>query len=141
MLRLIGAGVLDRFPRLRIVIGHMGETIPVLLDRIDNRYLWETGLFNRPRLARLPSEYFRTHFWVTTSGMNYPAPLVATIAQLGIDRVIFAADYPLESERDAVREMNAMPIADEDKRKICDTNPALVFGLDRGLPGSTKQEP
>ena len=128
-LRLIAAGVFDRFPRLRIVLGHMGEMLPTLLDRIDNRYLFESGLFGGRRLPRLPSEYFRTHFWVTTSGMHYPAPLTATIAQLGVDRVLFAADYPLESQRDAVREMDAAPISDADRRKIFDANPARVFGL------------
>lgn len=128
-LRLIAAGVFDRFPRLKFVIGHMGEMIPFVLDRIDNRYLFESGLFNRPRLPRLPSEYFRNNFWVTTSGMNYKAPLEATIAQLGVDRVIFAADYPLESERDAVQQIEAMGLSANDKRKIFELNPTHVFGL------------
>jgi 5-carboxyvanillate decarboxylase len=129
VLRLIGAGIFERFPRLKIVIGHMGEMIPFVLDRIDNRYLFESGLFAQRRLPLAPSEYFKRNVWVTTSGMNYSAPLLATIAQLGVDRVLFAADYPLESQRDAVRQMEAMPLAAADKAKIFDANPTRVFGL------------
>lgn len=129
ILRLIGAGVFDRFPNLKVVIGHLGEMIPFVLNRIDNRYEFESGLFDRPRLARSPSEYFKSNIWVTTSGMNFPAPLRTTIEQIGIDRILFAADYPLESQEDAVNQIEATQLSSEEKAKIFDTNPTNVFGI------------
>jgi 5-carboxyvanillate decarboxylase len=128
-LRLIAAGVFDKFPMLRIVLGHMGETLPFILDRIDNRYLWEMSLFKKRKLARLPSEYFKNHFVVTTSGMNFQVPLMATLAQLGPDRVLFAADYPMEVQEEAVEAVEAMPLSMQDKWKIWELNARRVFAL------------
>jgi predicted TIM-barrel fold metal-dependent hydrolase len=61
--------------------------------------------------------------------MNYQAPLMATIAQLGVDRVMFAADYPMEVQADAVQEMEAMPLSMPDKWKVWETNARKVFAL------------
>ena len=78
IIRLIGNGVFDQFPRLRIVIGHMGEGLPFFIDRIDNRYFWEHDMAAAPpRLKRKPSDYIRQNIVVTTSGMNYPGPAAA----------------------------------------------------------------
>ncbi len=124
-IRLIGAGIFDEFPRLKIVIGHMGECIPFLLPRLDNRYTRDRG----PKRKWMPSEYFKQHFFVTTSGMNYPRQIVMTVEELGIDRVLFAADWPFENSADAVAGMEAAPLSDEDKRKIFHTNAERVFKL------------
>lgn len=128
-LHLIAGGVFDRFPKLRVVLGHLGETLPFLLDRLDNRYLWQKNLFNLPGLRRLPSEYFRDNFVITTSGMNYAAPVRAAISAMGIDKVLFAADYPMEVQKDAVREMEAITLSADERRRIFDTNARRVFGL------------
>jgi 2,3-dihydroxybenzoate decarboxylase len=128
-LRMIAGGVFDRFPRLRIVLGHLGETLPFLLDRIDNRYQWQMKLFGLKGLKRLPSAYFRDNFVVTTSGMNYSAPVKAALEALGPDRILFAADYPMEVQKDAVDELEAIDIPAADKRRIFDTNPRRVFGI------------
>jgi len=128
-LRLIAAGVFDQFMMLRIVLGHMGETLPFIIDRVDNRYEWEMKLSGKKKLLRPPSEYFKDHFVVTTSGMNYQVPLMATLAQMGADRVMFAADYPMEAQADAVQEMEAMPLSMADKWKVWETNARKVFAL------------
>lgn len=129
-LRLIAAGVFDRFPRLKIVLGHMGEGIPFMLDRIDNRYAFETALFPPPRkLKRLPGEYFRDHFFITTSGMNFHAPLRATIETLGVERVLFAVDFPFDDQRTCVDAIESMPLTVEEQQAICETNACKVFGL------------
>lgn len=129
-LRLINAGVFDRFPKLKIILGHMGEGLPFFLDRIDNRYRFETGIFARKQpLKRLPSEYFRDNFLVTTSGMNYTAPLKATIDTLGVDRVLFAIDYPFEDQPACVKAIEAIPLPDAEKKKICETNVRRAFKL------------
>jgi 2,3-dihydroxybenzoate decarboxylase len=130
IMRLIAGGVFDQFPRLKIVIGHMGENIPFTLDRIDNRYLWETAMAGMARqIKRLPSEYFRDNIIVTTSGMNYRLPLMMTIATLGIDNVLFAGDWPFEVVRDSVDVVDALPIADADKEKLYHLNAKRVFKL------------
>lgn len=129
-LRLIVAGVFDRYPKLRIILGHLGETIPFLLARMDGRYGFEVRAVGAKPLAKLPSEYFLDHFVVTTSGMNFPAPVRAAIDILGTDRVLFAADYPLEDEAACVNDFDAIPLSDEERLKLYELNSRRVFGLD-----------
>jgi 5-carboxyvanillate decarboxylase len=130
IIRMIGGGVFDQFPRLRIVIGHMGEGLPFHLDRIDNRYFWEHEMAGAaPALKRKPSDYVRDNIVVTTSGMNYAPPLHMTVQMLGIDNVLFAADYPFETVRDSVDAIDALAIADRDKEKIYSRNSRRVFKL------------
>jgi 5-carboxyvanillate decarboxylase len=130
IIRLIGNGVFDRFPRLKIVIGHMGEGLPFHLDRIDNRYYWEHDMAGRaPALKRKPSDYVRDNLVVTTSGMNFTPPLLMTIQMLGIDNILFAGDWPFENVRDSANAIDAAPIADADKRKIYSENARRVFKL------------
>jgi 2,3-dihydroxybenzoate decarboxylase len=124
-IRLIASTVFDEFPKLKIVIGHMGECIPFLLPRLDNRYTRDRG----PKRKWSPSEYFKQHFVVTTSGMNYRAQLMMTIEEIGIDRVLFAADWPFEPSKEAVEGVEAAPLSQEEKTKIFHTNAARVFRL------------
>lgn len=129
-LRLIAAGVFDRFPRLRIVLGHLGEGLPFLIRRISDRYADAAaiGMVNR-KIKRTPREYFRDNFVLTTSGMNYAAPLEATLAEIGVENVMFAADYPFEDQSRAVRELEAINISPDVKRKIFQLNAERVFKL------------
>jgi len=127
-LRLIMSGLFDEFPRLKIILGHLGETIPFVLARIDNR--WSALPFFVKNLKKLPGQYFRDNFLVTTSGMNEdPATLIATISILGADRILFATDYPLEEAEQAVSFIDNVPISDQDKAKICHLNAERVFSL------------
>jgi 2,3-dihydroxybenzoate decarboxylase len=130
VMRLISGGVFDQFPQLKIVVGHMGESIPFTLERIDNRYEWElaSGGFARS-IKRMPSEYFRDNIIVTTSGMNYRLPFIMTLEMLGADNLLFAADFPFEVQRDAVDAMDAMPISEADREKIYHVNAKRVFNL------------
>jgi predicted TIM-barrel fold metal-dependent hydrolase len=98
------------------------------LERIDNRYKFEAAMFPpKVRLQHAPGEYFRRNFLVTTSGMNVAAPLAATIATIGVDRVLFAVDYPFEDQMQTVDALDAIPLSVEDKRKICETNVRRTF--------------
>ncbi len=133
ILRLIAAGGFERFPKLQVVIGHMGEMIPFVLQRLDNRYAFEMSLFGKKALPLSPSQYFRRNICVTTSGMNYATPLKATIDQLGIDNVLFAVDYPLEDQSQVVADFERMPLTLAERRLICETNPARVFKLQHML--------
>lgn len=124
LMQMIGAGVFDRFPRLKIVVGHMGEAIPFWLPRIDNRYL--TG--PRP-LKRKPCEYMLNNVWVTTSGMNYEDQLKMTLKVMGPERVLYAVDYPFEDQGAAVKLLESMSLTEAQKKQLCEDNAVGLFRL------------
>jgi 5-carboxyvanillate decarboxylase len=131
VLKLIGAGLFDRFPGLKIVVGHMGESLPFWLPRIDNRYVAMRGvMFGSARpIRRMPSDYIRENVWVTTSGMNYWPQLRMTLNVLGADRVLYATDYPFEAQGEAVQLVEAMPLDAAGKKALFEDNATRVFKL------------
>jgi predicted TIM-barrel fold metal-dependent hydrolase len=134
VVRMIMGGVFDAFPTLKIVLGHLGEAVPFWLDRLDNRYqniLRRGGLgpLGMKQLQRLPSEYFRTNFWITTSGMMSNAPLVFCLGLFGPERVMFAVDYPFEQTAEAVPFIHAAPLDDEARRLITHANAEALFRI------------
>jgi gamma-resorcylate decarboxylase len=113
-LRLMVGGVFDRFPKLTIVLGHLGELLPFAIRRLEQRM----ARLPNVSLLRRPSEYLRDNFWLTTSGNYHTASLVGILLELGSDRVVFAADYPFEYLRDGADWMDAVPISDRDRERI-----------------------
>ena len=90
-LGLVVSGVLDRYPRLRIILGHMGDTLPYMFWRLDSRYaLTQT---NR-KLKMPPSSYLKSNFSITMSGQFSDVPLACAISALGEDNMMFSIDYP-----------------------------------------------
>ena len=128
-MRLIMSGLFDRFPKLKIVLGHMGEGIPFWLQRIDNRYLLEVKIGACEKLRKLPSEYFLENFVITTSGVTSMPALRLSLDVLGVDRILFAADFPYEDDAEAVRFMDGASVTDEERRQIYETNACRVFKL------------
>jgi len=126
VLRLIFAGIFDRFPRLTIVLGHMGEGLPYTLARLDSRY--RIAKLDKP-LRRLPSEYISENIAVTTSGVASTAPLLCAMAAVGADRILFATDYPFESNHEAVKFMEQAPVSEADRAKIFYGNSEKLFGI------------
>lgn len=125
-MRLVCCGVFDKYPRLKIMLGHLGEALPYFLWRVDSQGLLYPFI---RKLARKPSEYIKQHFWVTTSGMFWlPAFLCAYLA-LGADKILFAVDYPYESTEIAVKFIDTLPICDEDKAKVCHLNAEKILKL------------
>jgi len=123
-LRLVFAGLFDRFPAARLALGHLGETLPFLLWRFDSR----AKLYG-VKLARRPSDYIRDNIVVTTSGMFSAEPLDCTIAALGADRVMFSADYPFESIDEASTFMDTVPLDERVRADICFNNAARILRL------------
>ena len=133
-LRLIIAGVFDRFPKLKIIIGHMGENIPFALARIDGifsrRHLnWSfTRTFNGGSacLERRVAEYFRENFYVTTSGFFTLPPLQLALQVVGSDHLLFSVDYPFVSNEPGRELLNALStrifMNDEDVAKLVHVN-------------------
>lgn len=134
VVRLIMSGVFDSFPKLKIVLGHLGEALPFWLARLDNRYaniVRRGGLepFGMRKLKRLPSAYFKSNFWVTTSGMNTNPPLEFCLGLLGADRIMFAVDYPYEQTAEAVPFIRAAPLSAADRDRITHANAEDLFRI------------
>jgi 5-carboxyvanillate decarboxylase len=128
-MRMIMSGVFDRYPQLKIVLGHMGEAIPFWLQRIDNRYQLQVNIGAVQKLARLPSEYFLQNFVITTSGVCSQPCLKLCLEVLGAERVLFAADYPYESIDEAVGFMDGAAITEQERAQIYWKNAARIFHL------------
>jgi len=126
-LRLIYSGVFDKYPDLKVILGHIGEAIPYWLGRMDKTWPPEVEFPNRPK--KLPSEYFKSNFFVATSGVFWQPPLLCAYLTLGADRILFAVDYPIESNEQAVKFIDTAPISDCDKEKICHINAEKLLGL------------
>jgi 5-carboxyvanillate decarboxylase len=126
-MRLLLSGVLDRFPKLKIVLGHMGEGIPYWLWRIDYTY----NAFRRPeqRMQLTPSETFKRNFAITTSGMNSHPVLEYVIKVLGIDNVMWAIDYPYQAAPGSVEFMNTAPVSAADREKLFHGNAERIFKI------------
>jgi len=128
-MRLIMSGAFERYPRLKIVLGHMGEGIPYWLQRIDNRYLLQVKLGAVRKLEKLPSDYFQENFVITTSGVCFQPALRLAIDVLGIEKVLFAADYPYESVEEAVAFLDGADIKETEREAIYWRNAARIFDL------------
>jgi predicted TIM-barrel fold metal-dependent hydrolase len=122
-LRLVVSGVLDRFPRLKIILGHLGETLPFLMWRTNS------GLSHFPRMPREFSEYVRQNFWVTTSGAFQHSALSCTIAELGVERVMFSVDWPFQSNLQGRKFMDTAPIEEQDRQLIYGENARKLLKL------------
>jgi 2,3-dihydroxybenzoate decarboxylase len=132
ILRIILAGVFDRFPRLRVVIGHLGEGLPYWLFRIDfmhNRMVAANRYASVQKLRRKPSDYLRENIYVTTSGMAWEPPILYAQSVLGVDRVLYAMDYPYQFVPEEVAVTDNLPIRDADKMKLYQTNAEAVFKI------------
>jgi 5-carboxyvanillate decarboxylase len=132
ILRIVVSGACDRFPKLRFVVGHLGEGLPYWFFRIDfmhERMIAGRRYPNVKRLERKPSEYLRDNFYVTTSGMAWQPPILYAQSVLGVDRVLYAMDYPYQFVPEEIKITDNLPISDADKKKLYQTNAEKVFSL------------
>ncbi len=132
-MRLIVSGVFDKYPRLKIMLGHMGEGIPYWLWRMDKHYSDDQAVIGKDEpgnnLQKLPSEYFKNNFYVTMSGMCWEPVLKFVITALGADRILFACDYPPEPALTASKFIDAVSISDDERQKICHLNAEKLLKL------------
>lgn len=125
-LRMVFSGLFDLFPGLKIILGHLGETLPYLLWRLDSR--WKI-IKQSKKLQKSPSQYIKENFYVTTSGMCSNGPLACALQELGEDRVMFSVDYPYESSTIAARFIEQAPLPKNVLQKICYDNALNVLNL------------
>jgi 2,3-dihydroxybenzoate decarboxylase len=127
-LRLIGSGLFDECPTLQIVLGHLGEGIPAYLWRIDHRNNWMKAP-HKYAAKKTVADYVRNNFVVTTSGNFSTSALDQAIAEIGVGRVLWSADYPFEDIADAAEWIDAAPLSEADRKKIVRDNALKLFKL------------
>ena len=127
-LRLIGSGLFDECPRLKLVLGHLGEGIPVQLWRIDGRNGWMKAPRKYPARNGV-GHYFRKHFHLTTSGNFHTSSLVNAMAEMGADRVMFSVDWPFEGVDEGAEWFDKAEISEADRVKVGRENAVKLFKL------------
>ncbi|HSU76804.1 MAG TPA: amidohydrolase family protein [Burkholderiales bacterium] len=125
-LRLVFAGVFDAYPRLKIILGHLGEGLPFAMHRM-NEHSW--GAAERRGLKKQPLEYLRDNLVVTTSGNWFEPAFVCTLLALGADNILFAIDWPYEANKTGMAFLRALSISDADKEKIAHRNAERLLGV------------
>ncbi|GAA2530912.1 amidohydrolase family protein [Mycolicibacterium diernhoferi] len=128
-LRLIFGGVFDDFPGAKLLLGHMGESLPYSLWRLDSRWDWHRHHGIELELEH-PSKYLRRNLYVTTSGVCDDAPLLCALSALGPEHVLFATDYPYEDIRTATAFLAGAPIGVDDRAKISHRNAERLLHID-----------
>lgn len=132
-LRLITSGALDRYPRLQIMLGHMGEALPYWMYRLD--FMHQAGVRSgryeviKPLKKEKISNYLRENFYITNSGVAWEPAVKFAQNVIGMDRVLYAMDYPYQCPAEEVVAMDAMDMSLEDKKRFFQTNAERVFKL------------
>jgi predicted TIM-barrel fold metal-dependent hydrolase len=117
VLRLIVGGAFDRFPRLQVIIGHLGETLPFMIPRLDLRLTPALTHLHRP-----VSAYLRENLHYTFGGFNFLPAFMNLWAEVGVSRIMFSADYPFESMAAARAFLEQLPIGPAEKAQIAHGN-------------------
>ena len=123
---IINAGVCDRFPDLKLVIGHGGEGIPYNLYRIDRTHFVRR---ENQRAKNVPSYYMKKNVFITNSGVAWAPAVMFAQQVLGVSQVLYAMDYPYQYDIEEVHAMDALPISYDDKKQFFQTNAERVFNL------------
>lgn len=128
-LRLVFAGVFERYPKARLILGHGGETLPFSLWRFDSRWL----VCNRGgrSLANPPSYYIRRNIAVTTSGMCSDHSLRCSLDAMGAENVMFSIDYPFEKTELAARFIETAKVTEAERTQVASANATRILHLDR----------
>lgn len=123
VLRIILGGTFDRYPRLQLVVGHMGETLPFMLQRLDVMPMAMT------KLSRPISSYLRENIFYTFSGFNFTATFLELFLQVGVERIMFSADYPYASMAQARAFLDQVPVSSADRERIAHGNAERLLRL------------
>jgi len=129
VLRLVLAGTLDRHPRLKLIIGHMGEGLPAMLARCD-----QVSEAYVQHLSRPISRTILDQVWITTSGMFSQPPLLTALLTFGIDRILFSVDYPYASNEKGRAFLEALTLAPADVAKLAHGNADRLLKLTAAAP-------
>jgi len=125
-LRIVFAGVFDAYPRLKIILGHLGEGLPFAMHRL-NDHTWRAAA--RRGLEKTPLQYLKDNLLVTTSGNWYEPAFLCTLLALGVDNILFAVDWPYEPNTAGMEFLKKLSISDADREKIAHGNAERVLRM------------
>ena len=115
-IRMVLSGVFEKYPNLKIILGHLGETLPFLVWRVDQA-------MSRPGAKSISfRDVFCNHFYLTTSGFFSNPALLCCVQEMGIDRIMFAIDWPFVTNSLGTKWIDTIPLCEEDKIKILSGN-------------------
>lgn len=124
LLRMVVAGTLDRHPKLKIIIGHMGEMLPMMMARADQVFRHDIEHLKRPITQAVHDQV-----WITTSGIFDQPPFIAALQTFGIDRIMFSIDYPFAPNAAGRKFLNNVELAPSDKVKLSHGNADALLKL------------
>jgi predicted TIM-barrel fold metal-dependent hydrolase len=124
IVRMTMAGTFDKHPKLKMIIGHMGEMLPMMIARLD-----EVSAADVDHLKRKPSETIVEQVWITTSGIFSQPPFIAALQTFGIDRIMFSVDYPFAPDARGRDFLNEVALAPADMAKLCHANADALLKL------------
>lgn len=127
-LRIVFAGVFDAYPRLKIILGHLGEGLPFAMHRLNEH---TAAAARRRGLKKEPIEYFKDNLLVSTSGNWYEPAFQCTLAALGADKILFAVDWPYEANKTGVEFLKKISIGDTERENIAHGNAERVLKIQR----------
>ena len=125
--RLMLSGIFDQYPGIQIILGHLGEGLPFLLPRLEHRLDKQREGVGLGNARRKVGQYFSDNFYVTTSGHFHTRALFNAISELGVDRVMFSADYPYETMEEACAWLDTALLSHNDALKIGRENARRLF--------------
>jgi predicted TIM-barrel fold metal-dependent hydrolase len=126
-LRLMTSGLFDACPKLTIILGHLGETLPHAMWRIDHRI---QAIARGVPAKRTVAEYLRSNFYFSTSGNFSTLALMNTLLAVGADRVLFSVDYPYETMEEAAKWFDHLEVISEgDWHKLARGNAEKLLKL------------
>jgi predicted TIM-barrel fold metal-dependent hydrolase len=124
LIRMMLGGVFDRYPKLQVVIGHLGEGIPFMLPRLNKNLPTEVTKLNRPIGA-----YLRENVHYTFGGFNFPATFLNLLLEVGAGRIMFSVDHPYGSMAEARAFLQQIPVSELDRERIAHGNAEKLLGL------------
>ncbi len=134
VIRLILGGAFDKYPKLQIIVGHLGESLPFMIQRLDNLAPSVT------KLKHPVSHYLRENVHYTFSGFNFTPTFLDLLMQVGADRIMFSADHPYASMTQARAFLQQLPVSTADREKIAHGNAEQLLKLEPALKIKTIRE-
>jgi hypothetical protein len=122
VIRIISSGVFDNYPSLHLIIGHLGEGLPFMLQRLDQNLPTQVTKLNRPF-----SSYLRENIHYTFSGFNFMPAFLDLLMEVGVDRIMFSTDHPYASMAEGRAFLDRLPVSPADRERIAHKNAEQLF--------------
>ncbi|MDL2316302.1 amidohydrolase family protein [Desulfovibrio sp. OttesenSCG-928-A18] len=126
MVRLLLSGVFDKLPNIKIIQAHMGETLPMVVERMDEQI---KGKCSGYKLPKLPGDYWRSNVWCSVSGCFSKSVFALLRSQKSMDKILFGSDYPYENYQECTAFVNSLDITEQERAMIYSQNAASAFGI------------